>query len=75
MGGLGHFSNIKWLADFIIQPLLQLRVAGVTLYFRVDQLFFLRVDAAVCLGCRNQCSQDRMAVVLGLGAGQLIDST
>ncbi len=52
--------------------MLQLRVAGLAFDFGVDQLFFLRVDAPIGLGRRNQRAQDGMAVILGLGAGQLI---
>ncbi|MNV30131.1 hypothetical protein D3C71_1213870 [compost metagenome] len=40
--------------------------------FSADHLFLGVIDAAIGLGRGNQCPQDRMAVFLGLRAGQQV---
>ncbi|MNR45942.1 hypothetical protein D3C85_1648490 [compost metagenome] len=53
---LRHIGGVQWFGDFIIQPLLQLRVIGVLTDFSADHVFLCLIDPAIGLGRRYQCT-------------------
>ncbi|MCY1380639.1 hypothetical protein D9M69_684810 [compost metagenome] len=70
---LGDFGGVQRALHLGIQPCLQLRVVGMPGDLGVDGLLLLLVNAAIRLGRGDQRAKDGQAVVLGLGAFQLVD--